>query len=295
MKLNLSACLPFSLRAVIESHGWAQLPPFSIANNGDVLSRVELLESGRVVEFVIREAGGGVTVETRGYLAGAEREEISRKVWWMLGLGEDLGPFYALARQEPRLSAVETQARGRLLRCPTVFEDMVKTILTTNTTWSGTIRMVEALVARFGTPLPTDPSRNAFPHPAQLAASNETDLRQIGLGYRAPYIAQLARQVAAGDLDLERLKRHNSDLTAEQVRSALLKIKGVGEYAAASLMMLLGYYDYIPVDSWARRLVSHEWYDNQPVGRPEIEAAFAQWSGWKGLVYWLWDWKLETP
>ncbi len=290
MRLTLSACPPFSLWAVVESHGWARLPPFSVDRSAGVLARVERLASGRVVELLIREAVGGVSVEMRDPLNGPEREEVSRKVWWMLGLGEDLTPFYALARKEPKLAHVEHRALGRMLRSPTVFEDLVKTMLTTNTTWNGTIRMVEALVSHFGDPLPTDPSRNAFPTPQQLAARTEEELRDLGLGYRAPFVAELSRRVAAGELDLEGLK--DSNRPAEELREVLLSVRGVGEYAAATLLMLLGRHDYLPIDTWACKLVSREWYGGEPVGREEVEAVFERWGPWKGLAYWFWDWAL---
>jgi 3-methyladenine DNA glycosylase/8-oxoguanine DNA glycosylase len=44
------------------------------------------------------------------------------------------------------------------------------------------------------------------------------------------------------------------------------------------------------VDSWALKMVSHEWYGGEPVGRAEVEAAFERWEEWKGLAYWFWDW-----
>ena len=69
-----------------------------------------------------------------------------------------------------------------------------------------------------------------------------------------------------------------------------MKIKGVGEYAAANLLMILGHYDFIPVDSWAIKMVSQEWHDGAPVRPTEVEAAFERWGEWKGLAYWFWDW-----
>jgi 3-methyladenine DNA glycosylase/8-oxoguanine DNA glycosylase len=63
----------------------------------------------------------------------------------------------------------------------------------------------------------------------------------------------------------------------------------VGEYAAANLLMLLGRYDFVPVDSWALKMVSHEWHSGEPVGRAGVEAAFKHWGEWKGLAYWFWD------
>jgi 3-methyladenine DNA glycosylase/8-oxoguanine DNA glycosylase len=288
MKLSLSALPPFSLSTVVGSHGWIRLDPFH-KDEAAGLSYVDRLASGRVVELRVQEATGGVSVEVDDALSAAERDEVARKATWMLGLEQDLSAFYTLAREEPKLAHVEARAQGRLLRCPTLFEDTVKTILTTNTTWAGTIRMVQALVARFGDPLPLDPTRRAFPTPEQLADTDAELLRSAaGLGYRAPYVVELAYAVASGELDLEALKRAE-DPTLE-LRKRLLAIKGVGGYAAANLLMILGRYDFIPVDSWALKLVSHEWYEGEAVERALVEAAFERWGEWKGLAYWFWDW-----
>jgi 3-methyladenine DNA glycosylase/8-oxoguanine DNA glycosylase len=287
---TMGAKEPFSLAAVVRSHGWVRLAPFQEDEGTGGLQRVERLGSGRVVEIAVEEAPGGVRVAVpQGSLTEREREEVGEKVRWMLGLDQDFSTFYALARQEPKLAGVAEKAQGRLLRSPTLFEDVVKTVLTTNTAWGGTIRMVEGLVARFGSPLPGDEARRAFPTPAQVAASDEQTLRgEVRLGYRAPYVLELAQSVASGALDLEALR--NSALPTLELRKRLLAIKGVGAYAAANLLMILGRYDYVAVDSWAMKLVSHEWHDGQPVGAAEVEAAFAGWGEWQGLAYWFWDW-----
>jgi 3-methyladenine DNA glycosylase/8-oxoguanine DNA glycosylase len=297
MKLTLSAHPPFFLSAVVGSHGWVRLAPFGEDDLTGGLTYVERLDSGRVVEMLIQEATGGVSVEVDDQLSEAERDEVTREVEWMLGLEQDFSAFYALARKEPKLAHVEERAQGRLLRSPTLFEDIVKTILTTNTSWAGTIRMVEALVSQFGAPLPADPTRHAFPTPDQLAAADEETLRsEARLGYRAPYVLELARAVASDTLDLESLRTTDIptaqpfDWAQDKLRKRLLAIKGVGEYAVANLLMLLGHYDFIPVDSWALKMVSHEWYGGEPVGRAEVEAAFERWGEWKGLAYWFWDW-----
>jgi len=289
MRWTLSARPPFSLPAVVGSHGWVRLAPFGEDDRTGGLTYVGLLESSRVLEMLIQEAEGSVSVEVDSPLSEAEQAEVARQVEWMLGLEQDFSAFYALAREEPKLAHVKERAQGRVLRSPTLFEDTVKTILTTNTSWAGTIRMVKALVSQFGTPLPAAPTRHAFPTPDQLAATDEETLRSAaGLGYRAPYVLELARRVASGALDLEGFK--TADIPTPQLRKQLLAIKGVGEYAAANLLMLLGRYDFVPVDSWALKMVSHEWYGGEPIGRAEVEAAFEHWGKWKGLAYWFWDW-----
>jgi 3-methyladenine DNA glycosylase/8-oxoguanine DNA glycosylase len=289
VRLMLSARAPFSLSAIVGSHGWVRLAPFGADAGTGGLVYVDRLDSGQVVKVLIQEASGGVSVEVDGELSEAEGDQVARRVRWMLGLEQDFSAFYALARDEPKLAHVVGRAQGRLLRCPTLFEDTVKTILTTNTGWSGTIRMVAALVSRFGDPLPADSTRHAFPVPDQLAATNEETLRSgARLGYRSPYVLELARAVASGALDLESLKA--ADISTAELRKRLLAIKGVGAYAAANLLMILGRYDFVPVDSWALKMVSHEWYDGEAVGQAEVEAAFERWGEWKGLAYWFWDW-----
>lgn len=289
MNWTLPASPPFSLTAVIRSHGWVQLAPFSSDEQRQVLTYISHLDSDGVVQLRISETDVGVEVSVESPLDYTQLPEISNQVTWMLGLDQDLSEFYRAALDEPKLAHIEGQGRGRILRSPTLFEDTVKTILTTNTAWSGTIRMAEALVSQFGAPLPTEPSRCAFPSPERLAASDEETLRnQARLGYRASYVLSLARNVASGELDLEGFR--NSTLSTTELRKQLLAIKGVGDYAAANLLILLGRYDFVPVDSWALRVVSHEWYDGRPIGRQEVEAAFEPWGAFKGLAYWFWEW-----
>jgi 3-methyladenine DNA glycosylase/8-oxoguanine DNA glycosylase len=288
MKLTLAAEPPFSFAAVVESHGWAQLAPFHPNANGG-LTYVARLDSGRVAALCVREAPGGIEAAVDEALDAEEECQIARHAAWMFGLDQNLTPFYNLARAEPKLAQTEARAQGRVLRCPTLFEDTVKTMLTVNTSWAGTIRMVDTLVTQFGDPLPGDDARRAFPTPERLAVLDEGTLRtQTRLGFRAPSVLQLARKVASGSFDLESLK--SAEIPTVELRQRLLGIRGVGPYAAANLLMILGRYDAIPVDSWALKMVSQEWHDGQPVSPAEVEAAFERWGEWKGLAYWFWDW-----
>lgn len=56
-------------------------------------------------------------------------------------------------------------------RSPFSLHSVIRTILTTNTAWSGTIRMNAALVALYGDRLPNAPAMQAFPTPQRLAAA----------------------------------------------------------------------------------------------------------------------------
>lgn len=289
MILNIPAKPPFSLSSVITSHGWMRLKPFQTTEGDNILIYTYQTKDLQVVRLVIQQSTDGVVVELVGEVEENRLEEITSAITWMLALDEDFTEFYALASQESKLQHVEKNAQGRLLRSPTLFEDMVKTILTTNTSWSGTIRMTAALVEQFGDPMPGSNHEYAFPTPERIARSDEKTLRELTrLGYRAPYILQLAQEVSSGSLDLEVYK--SGEMEADQVHSQLLSIKGIGNYAAANLMMLLGYYDYLTIDSWALKMVSQEFFNGDPISPQDVKDVFESWGKWKGLVYWLWNW-----
>src|SRR4030067_675043 len=265
MTLIIPARPPFSLSSVVHSHGWIRLDPFREEESTGGLAYIAQLDSGQVIELNIQEVPGGVSVSFDGNLNDGERAEIERSVTWMLGVDQDFSAFYQLARQEPRLASAAQRVQGRILRSPTLFEDVIKTILTTNTLWAATIRMNNNLVAQFGAPLAAAPTRNAFPKPERLADTNEETLRaQTRLGYRAPYVLELARKVSSSELDLEALK--TASLPTPDLRKRLLAIKGIGDYAAANLLMLLGHYDFVPVGSCEVKMVSREWYGGGPRG-----------------------------
>lgn len=266
-----------------------QLAPFSHDKETDGFDYVLELSSGQVIDLRVRPTDGGeVQMDTTAALTQAEEDDLISRVTWMLGLDQDLTSFYDLARREPKLAHVAAEGRGRILRSATLFEDAIKTMCTVNTTWGGAKRMVRGLVENYGATLAGAATRSAFPSAARLAAASEQELRaDARLGFRAPYVLGLAQAVAAGDVDLETLK--HSPASTLEVRKQLLAIKGIGDYAAANLLMILGRGDFIPVDSWALKVVSKEWHNGQPIGRPEVEAAFATWGEWKGLAYWFWN------
>jgi len=290
MKFTLPARKPFNFLSVVNSHGWRQLAPFSYDENSKTLCYILRLASGRVIELRLHDAGEGVLVETEK-LDRSERKEAADKVTWMFGLDMDFSPFYSASRLEPKLRGAKKRALGRVLRSPTLFEDVIKTILTTNTLWGATKNMTSKLVNELGAvlsvgsgssrPAGGTPVNKAFPTPDAIAASSPDFLKEkIRVGYRAPAIHELAVRVALGAFDLEALK--TSILPTLELRKELLTINGVGPYAAANLLLILGRSDFIPIDSWALKLVSHEWYRGKPITAKEVEKRFKNGASSKG-------------
>jgi N-glycosylase/DNA lyase len=210
-------------------------------------------------------------------------------------MDEDLSAFYELCRSDPGLAWAAAGA-GRMLRSPTVFEDVVKTICTTNCAWSATVRMVQALVTELGDPAlgGEGPLANAFPTPERMAAAPERFYREtVRAGYRGPYLRSLARSVATGDLDLEALgTASREDLPDGDLEAQLLALPGVGPYAAAHIMMTVGRHSRLILDSWTRpkyaRLLG-----KRSVADATIRRRFRGFGPDAGLAFWLFvtrDW-----
>ena len=225
--------------------------------------------------------------------AGAPADELATVIRHMLRLDDDLSVFYARAAEDPDLAWVSDGA-GRMLRSPTVFEDLVKTICTTNCTWAATVRMVSALVGELGAPATGAPERRTFPSPAAMAAASEDFYAGVAkAGYRGAYLRTIAADVAEGRLDLEALT--DPELPDLEVTERLLALPGVGPYACAHVMMLLGRYRQLILDSWTRPTY------RRLAGRPRvtdkgIEKAFRRYREYAGLAFWLMltrDWIAE--
>jgi N-glycosylase/DNA lyase len=277
---------PVDFARTLLSHGVADLPPNVIAPDGSRIETV-LPAGGRAWTLVVRTAGdtrARVTAGDGGVPGSAERAELLAQLKHMFRLDEDLSAFYAAVASEPMLAWV-TAGAGRMLRSPTVFEDLVKTICTTNCTWSATERMVGAIVRVLGTPVADAKDRRAFPTPAQLAAADDAFFKdEAKAGYRGPYLKTLATDVAEGRLDLEAF--NDPELPDDEVAERLLALQGVGPYATAHMMMLLGRYERLILDSWTRPKY------RQVSGRPRvtdkgIHRAFRRYRQFAGLAFWL--------
>ena len=108
----------------------------------------------------------------------------------------------------------------------------------------------------------------------------------VRAGYRGPYLRTLATAVAEGALNLEALAvATTDDLPDDELEQQLLAIAGIGPYAAAHVMMLLGRHSRLVLDSWTRpkyaRLTGRKAKDAAIVRR------FRRYGPWAGLAFWL--------
>jgi len=139
-------------------------------------------------------------------------------------------------------------------------------------------RLGEESAGRFG---------RAFPTPTAMAAAREPFYRDVvRAGYRGAYLRTLARDVARGKIDLEQLlSAQPEELPDDEVAARLLALPGVGPYAAAHVMMLLGRHSRLILDSWTRPTYA-ELNGRKAVDR-QIERRFRRYGPYAGLAFWL--------
>jgi len=294
IKLRGAGGEPVDFRRTLASHGVADLPPNRIDEEAWTLE-LTLSPHGSSATTVLVSEGREGRLKVKVVAGSAPMAELRPAVAHVLRLDEDLGPFYEAVATDPDLRWAARGA-GRMIRSPTVFEEVVKTICTTNCTWSATVRMVSALVENLGEPAPSadGPYGRAFPTAEVMARQTSafyTD--KVRAGYRGAYLRDLARSVASGKLDLEPLGAASAhELSDDELAAQLLALPGVGPYAAAHIMMLLGRYSRLILDSWTRPKYLKVSGAKQAKDAT-IERRFRRYGDYAGLAFWLYltrDW-----
>ena len=280
MQINLPD--NFSFRHTVGSHGWYDLRPFEHERNSTTLHYVfPPTATDSAVSVQIRERNGRLNITLSQ--EPVDKERIKQGIRHILRLDDDLEDFYRTVSGDERLSWIGEVNAGRLLRSPNVWEDLVKTICTTNCSWALTRKMVENLVEKLGEP--TSDGRHAFPTAETMAGQTAEYYRdEIRAGYRSPYFAELAENVASGKLDVE--SWIDSDLPTAELKKELKKVKGVGDYAAENMLKLLGRFDGLALDSWLRGQFYKTHNNGRSCSDKKIEKFYSRFADWKGLVIW---------
>lgn len=281
----------FSFRSTVWSSGWCVLAPFSSDYDRCALEYRYRLPGGYATQVELRQPGGrGKPVVARVTggrgarlgLSSAEWSAVRSATRHFLRLDDDLEPFYARCRDEgePFVHAERT-GFGRLMRSPTLFEDIVKILATTNTTWAGTKSMVANLVSLAG-------ANGVFPTPERVVAIGAKQLRDQGRwGYRAEPLARIARAAATDRLDFGRWE--SWDGSTADLEAEILELPGIGPYAAAHVLAVLGRYDRIGLDTVFRGFVRERYFPRarKPVSDKRMLQIYDKWGEWRALAYWF--------
>ena len=175
-EVQIQAPRAFAFERTVRSHGWFDLRPFAYNRATGTLT-FAFERAGAAVSVAVRAAAPGRLAAVTSARGAAATRQVQAVVRSVLRLDEDLAPLRAALAGAPELVAAVDAGGGRLLRAPTVFEDVVKMLCTTNCSWGLTHVMVERLVARAGAAGPG--GVRAFPTAAALAARPPSFFRDV--------------------------------------------------------------------------------------------------------------------
>ena len=283
MEITFATPREFSFKRTIISHGWCQLLPFKIDDEKWQLTRTLDLQEASPVTITISATRRAVVIKMSRRLNRAATKKVVADVRHMLRLDDNIDEFYRLLVADNDFNWIPTQGAGRLLRSPTVFEDLVKMICTTNCSWSLTQKMVTGLVENLGRQS-TNGDRT-FPTPEAMALMPlKFYVNEVRAGYRSEYLKLLADRVASGELDVEAWLR--SPLSTAELMKEMRGVKGVGPYAAENLLKLLGRYDGLALDSWTRAKFFSVRNNGRKTTDKKIARYYSRFKEWRGLALW---------
>ncbi|MFB6163882.1 MAG: DNA-3-methyladenine glycosylase [Haloarculaceae archaeon] len=175
----------------------------------------------------------------------------------LLRLDDDLAAIADAAPDDPLIRDAFDAYRGmRLVRDPP-FGCLISFICSAQMRVGRIYRMQRALRETYGEAVAFDGrTYRAYPTPAVLSAATEGALREVGLGYRAPYVAETAAMVADGAADPAAAR----ELPYEEAREYLTQFVGVGEKVADCVLLFsLDFLEAVPLDTWIRSTIE-EYY-----------------------------------
>ena len=295
MEISITTPREFNFKRTVISHGWCELLPFQIDREKWVLTRTLDLKEGRgpagkaaglldkPVTLAITATSRALLIHPSRRLSRAAVKKVVIDVRHMLRLDDDIGEFYRLLADDADFKWIPTQGAGRLLRSPTVFEDLVKMICTTNCSWSLTEKMVTGLVKNLGRE--SHNGHRTFPSPEAMALMPvKFYVNEVRAGYRAEYLKELADRVASGELDVEAWI--TSPLSTTELIKEMRGVKGVGPYAAENVLKLLGRYDGLALDSWTRAKFFSVRNNGRKTTDKKIARYYSRFKEWRGLALW---------
>ncbi len=262
--MHLEINQPFDLAESLESgqaHRWRRLADGWYSGVlGDRLLHLRQVPNGleyRETSVGSRPAEGETDVLLRAYFR----------------LDDDIAKIYQDICRDRRVAAMVARYPGLRILRQEPWECTVAFICSATSNIPRIHQNMESMADHLGQPLELDGEvRRTFPSALQLAKAGESALRDLGLGFRAPYVISAAHQVADGALDLDELIR----LPYPETKARLMDCYGIGAKIADCIAVFsLEKLEAFPVDVWVRRALA-EWYF--PMQKKPPDRAMVDWA-----------------
>lgn len=265
----------FNLKMLINSHGWVQLCPFQRIHNGII--RHEKLGK-YVFQISVKESKERLIFSfiSSEKISLANKENLKSRCRYMVGSDIDLTEFLSLAEKlDGDIFQFAKAGGARFLRGTTLFEDVLKTLFTTNASWKFTQLMCQRIVRECKLQAGEKTTQDYFPSIEEINDISISRLKNhCKLGYRSSYVKNIVRAFSEND-------RFHGWTTAD-ILDCMSHVSGLGKYCVNHIAILLGKYDRIPIDSAVRSYIRN-------VGAPDddksIMSMYDKWHPYQFLAY----------
>ena len=189
-------------------------------------------------------------------------------------LDDDLNNIYKQITQDQRVSEMVAKYPGLRLLRQDPWECTIAFICSANSNIPRIHKVIENLSNTFGSSLELDGcTRYSFPSPQQLVVAGEQKLRELGLGFRAPYVDKATRLISENRLNLKSLIH----MPYEIAKETLMECPGIGpKIADCILVFSLEKMEAFPIDVWVRRALGDWYFPNQKTPSNQVLQSWAQ-------------------
>ena len=221
----------------------------------------------------IRQQDGGVEYAVANASGGSDDADLSTALCSYFRLDDPIDAIYADICTDRRVASMVERYPGLRILRQEPWECTVAFICSATSNIPRIHQNMEAMADSLGAPVKLRGEvRHTFPSSDELAQAGEGFLRELGLGFRAPYVIAAANMVRAGALDLDKLTR----LPYGEAKGRLMECHGIGAKIADCIAVFsLEKLEAFPVDVWVRRALA-EWYF--PMQKKPPDKAMVEWA-----------------
>ena len=268
--MRLSIQQPFDLASSLESgqgHRWSRGEPHAGWHWGVIYGNLIKIRPGPGYPPGQQDA-----IEYRA-APKADPDYLEPLLRSYFRLDDDIESIYREIAEDPRVAIMVERHRGLRLLRQEPWECLIAFICSANSNIPRIHANMEVISEHFGEPVTLDGHvRYTFPTPERLAGAGESALRKLGLGFRAPYVAQAAMTVANGELELEALRQ----MPYGEAKAQLMELPGIGpKIADCVLLHSLDKLEAFPIDVWVRRALLEWYFDGQ---KPPPDRVMLEWA-----------------
>jgi len=209
-----------------------------------------------------------------GELRWEATTDATERLRELLRLDDDLNEIRATAPDDDVIQDAYDAFGGLRIVADPFFPCLISFICSAQMRVSRIFEMQMALRREFGTEVSVgEETYHGFPTPAALADASEEALRELNLGYRAPYVKRTATMVAEGELTESDVR----GLAYPEVRERLTEFVGVGEKVADCVCLFgLSYLCAVPLDTWMYTAIEEHFPECERDSYADTAAAFRE-------------------